>query len=305
MDKFRSMEIFVTLVEAGQLTRAANELHLSKSAVSSSLTSLEEYLDTRLLTRNNRAWQLTEAGITYYNNSKKILADIETIEDNAQQGCRNLSGLIRVSSAGTFGSFILTPIISKFMKMHPNIVIELNLMGTLEDLIEERVDIAFRAPPLQEDILNNKKIERYIIGNTEMVLCSSPAYLESCGTPKTHLDLNNHKCIMYTRIPTWSLSKNGRRFEHTPKGCLVTDNAVTMRQFCIQGQGLIFISSSLALSALAKGKLVPILENYECGSVHIEAIRIKGKHAPPRVVQLLQFILDELRGHTNDMLKFV
>ena len=95
MDKFRRMEIFVAIVEAGQLTRAAKELHLSKAAVSHSLNSLEEYLDIQLLTRNNRIWQLTEAGSTYYHKSKKILADIETIEDNAQKGSQNLSGLVR------------------------------------------------------------------------------------------------------------------------------------------------------------------------------------------------------------------
>ena len=72
MDKFRRMEIFVAIVEAGQLTRAANNLHLSKSAVSQSLTDLEDYLDTQLIMRKNGAWQLSEAGSTYYNKSKKI-----------------------------------------------------------------------------------------------------------------------------------------------------------------------------------------------------------------------------------------
>ena len=305
MDKFRRMEILVAVVEAGQLTRAAKELHLSKAAVSHSLNSLEEYLDIQLLTRNNRIWQLTEAGSTYYHKSKKILADIETIEDNAQKGSQNLSGLIRISSPGTFGSYVLPPIISKFMEIHPNILIELNLMDVLGDLLEQRVDIAFRAPSLKENNTNNNKLERYIIGDTEMVICASPEYLRIHGTPKSHLDIKKHKCIMYPRTPVWRLSKNGRRFEYTPTGCLTTDNAETMREFCIHGQGVAFMSSTLAEAAIKKRKLVPILQDYETGTVHIEAIRIKDKYAPARVVQLLHFILNELRVESNELIKMV
>lgn len=304
MDKFRRMEIFVAVVEAGQLTRAANELHLSKSAVSHSLNNLEEYLDTQLLTRNNRKWQLTAAGSTYYDKSKKILAEMEAMEDKAQQGSQNLAGLIRISSPGTFGSYILTPIISKFMEMHPNIAIELNLMDVLGDIIEERVDIAFRAPSLKRNSSKNNKLDIYIIGNTEMVICASPDYLEKFGTVKSHLNLKKHKCIVDTRIPTWFLGKNGRRFEYTPEGHLITDNAEVTRQFCIHGQGLAFLSSTLVASAIKKGNLVPVLTDYDYGSVHIEAVRIKDKHAPARVTQLLHYVLNELRSKSNERLKF-
>ena len=305
MDKFRRMEIFVAIVEAGQLTRAANNLHLSKSAVSQSLTDLEDYLDTQLIMRKNGAWQLSEAGSTYYNKSKKILAAIDAYDDDAQQGRQNLSGLIRISAPSTFGSYLLTPIISKFMEIHPNIVIELNQLGVITDLIEERVDIAFRSTLGKERCSKNNKLEIHKIGETEMVICSSPAYLKTYGTPKTHLDLKKHRCILYTRAPTWTLSKNGRNFEHTPTGPIIIDNAEIKRELCIHGQGLSFMAAKLAAGPMKKGKLVPILEDYDCGTVQIQAVRIKDKYTPARVIQLLNFIIDELRGYSGDMFKLV
>ncbi len=308
MDKYRRMEIFVAVAEAGQLTRAAKRLQLSKSAVSHALTDLEKYLNLELLMRHSRGWRLTVAGSSYYTQCKKILTHVEIMEDKVRQdkqGSQNLSGFIRISSPGTFGANVLTPIISKFMEMHPNIMIELNLMEVLGDLIEERVDIAFRSPLVRDKDPKNNKLEIHKIGDTEMVMCASPAYLKAFGAPKSHLDLKKHKCIMFTRIPTWTFSKDGRHFEHTPEAHLITDNAETMREFCIHGQGLGFFSSSFVTAALKKGKLVPFLENYDCGTVEIQAVRVKDKHAPARVIQLLHYIINEIRGNPTETMKFV
>jgi len=83
MDRFRRMEIFVAVVEQGQLTRAAKALYLSKSAVSHALTDLEKYLGLQLIVRNNRKWQLTDAGYEYFEQCKTILNDVQnTFQDS-------------------------------------------------------------------------------------------------------------------------------------------------------------------------------------------------------------------------------
>lgn len=196
MDRFRRMQIFVAVVEAGQLTRAAEVLHLSKSAVSHALTDLEKYLGLQLLARTNRSWQLTDAGVSYYTQSKKILADVEMMEDKARHESQTLSGLIRLSAPDTFGSYTLSPVISKFMDMHPDIVIELNLTERFVDLIEERVDLAFRTGRTKYS-----GMEVHKIGEAKAMIVSSPVYLEKYGVPTSHLQLKSHKCIRYTRSP--------------------------------------------------------------------------------------------------------
>ena len=300
MDKFRRMKIFVAVVEAGQVTRAAQMLHLSKSAVSHALTDLEKYLDLQLLNRNNRSWQLTDAGSTFYEQCKKILTDVEMMEDRVRADSQRLSGLIRVSATDTFGCYILSPVISKFMNLHPKIVIDFTLTDRFVDLIEERVDIAFRTGPVKDNSLVGHKI-----GATKMKIYASPDYLDRHGTPETHLDIKNHKCLKYTRSPKWRLIRGGRRIEFVPKAHLLTDSGESLREFCIRGQGLAFLPTMLAEFAVKKGRLVGVLNDYDPVKMPIHALRVGDNHAPTRVIKLLDFVAQELNTRPRDVGEYI
>lgn len=294
------MEIFVAVVEAGQLTRASEILHLSKSAVSHALNNLEEYLDLKLLNRTSRSWQLTEAGQTYYSQCKKIIADIELMEDGVRLENQNLSGLIRISAPDTFGSYTLAPVLSKFMDKHPNIVIDLNLTERFVDLIEERVDLAFRTGDITD-----QNLEVHRIGEAKMMIYASPKYLEKYGEPKTYAELKNHRCIRYTRSPVWRMSKGGRRYEFTPMDHLLTDSGESMREFCVRGQGLACFPSSLGEFAVAKGRLVEVLTNYDFATMPVHVIRLKKNHTPLRVLRLFEFVEEELGSRERDVAEFI
>ena len=294
------MGIFVAVVEAGQLTRAAEDLGLSKSAVSHALKDLETYLDLQLLNRNARSWRLTDAGSIYYKKCKNILADVELMEDMTRGDRHNLSGLIRISAPDTFGSYTLTPVLSKFMDLHPNIVIELNLTERRVDLIEERVDLAFRTGHLEDSALIVQKI-----GEAHVSIFASPDYLKKRGEPKTHLDLKNHKCIQYTRSPTWRLKKEGKEYNFIPKSHVLTDSGETMREFCIRGQGLAAMPTMLAEFSVKKGRLVPVLKDYKNDPMPINAFRVKGNRASNRVLQLSDFVISELNSRKKDMAELV
>ena len=301
MDRFRRMQIFVAVVEARQLTRAADVLHISKSAVSHALSDLENYLGLKLLSRSNKSWRLTDAGETYYNQCKKIIADVEMMEDRARLSSQSLSGLVRISAPDTFGSYTLVPVLAKFMELHPDIVIELNLTERHVDLIEERVDIAFRTGYLK----NEGGLEVHEIGEAQTMIYASPAYIEKYGTPTSHTDLKKHKSIVYTRSPEWRMSKNGRTYAFVPKGHILTDSGETMREFCIRGQGLAFMPSMLAEFALRKKRLVQLLTDYDYSKMLVQAVRVRGKQAPLRVIKLLEFVIDELSHRPRDIAEFI
>jgi len=290
MDRFRRMEIFIAVIEAGQVTRAAETLNLSKSAVSHALTDLEKYLDLQLIIRNNRSWQVTDAGSDYYEQCKKIIATVDKMEDKARRDNQRLSGLIRISAPDTFGSYILSPVIAKFMDMHPDIIIDMNLTERFVDLIEERVDLAFRIGQIKD---NN--LVAHNIGETKMVICASPDYLDKYGTPKSHHDLKNHKCLLYSRNPKWRLYKKNRLYKFTPKSPLITNNGETVREFCIGGQGIAFIPMILADFPISKNRLVETLTDYKGETLPINVIQVRGNRASRRVTQLLDFIIDEFR----------
>ncbi len=297
MDRLRRMEIFVTIVEAGQFTRAASALSLSKSSVSHALSDLEKYLGLQLIKRNNRSWQLTDTGHVYYEQSKKILSDVRAMEDTARHESQRLSGHIRLSAPETFGSYTLTPIIATFMAKHPDIIIEINLTERLVDLIEERVDIAFRAGPMKDSSLVAR-----MIGEAKMIICASPDYLEKNGEPTSHIDLKNHKCLRYSRGPTWSLMKGGRQYSFTPRDHIVTNSGETLRQFAIAGQGIGLMPTMLVQQALAKGSLVQTMTDYGGLPMPVYALRTGDNRAPARVTQLLDFIMDNIRARPDEMM---
>lgn len=300
MDKFRRMGIFVAVVEAGQLTRAAKDMRLSKSAVSHALSDLEAYLDLKLLNRDARSWQLTDAGSIYYRKCKEILADVEEMEDNVRADNQNLSGLIRLSATDTFGNYILSPVISKFMKLHPKIMIDFTLTDRFVDLIEERVDIAIRTGPTTD----NSLVARHI-GETKTMIYASPDYLKTYGAPKTHLDIKKHKCLTYTRSPKWRLSQEGRQYEFIPKAHLSTDSGESLREFCIRGLGLAFMPVMLAEFAVRKGRLIEVLTDYDFLAMPVNVVRVGGNRVPTRVIKLLDFIVDELSSRPRDLAEFL
>jgi len=289
MDRFRRMEIFVTVVEAGQFTRAAETLHLSKSAVSHGLADLEKYLDVQLLTRSPRSMQLTQAGQGYYDHCKRILADIETVEEKLRGEEKRVSGHIRVTAPDTFGSYLLTPIFAQFLEENPGITLDLNLTERQVDLVEEGFDLAFRIMPVED----NQHISRKL-SVVRMITCASPQYLKSSGPLKSHKDLKHHNCLRYTRSPTWTLIKGGKSFEYTPVGTITTNSGENLRQFAIAGQGVIHLPYFLAYHALSKGRLVEVLTDYEGHKMNGYIVRPAHRHCPARVQNLIDYTFDRV-----------
>jgi len=300
MNRLRRMEIFIALVEAGQVKLAAQTLNLSKSAVSHALTDLEHYLDIQLILRSNKSWQVTDTGLVYYEQCKKILADIEKMEDRARQDNQNLSGVIRISVPETFGSYTLAPVLAQFMNMHPKIVIKMNLTERFIDLVDERVDLAFRTGEIKDSSLVVSEI-----GQARMMLCASPDYLKKYGTPQSHKDLKNHKCLVYTRNPTWKLSKDGDRHDFTPNSHLIADSGETIREFSIRGQGISMLPTMLGEFAIKRGRLVEVLTDYDLAKMPVQAFWVGQNRAPMRVTRLLNFVVDELQSRPRDVAEFV
>lgn len=291
MDRFRRMEIFVAVVEAGQLTRAAETLHLSKSAVSHGLADLERYLGLQLLSRSNRSLQLTEAGQSYYEHCKRILADVEEVEEQVRGDDRRVSGHIRITAPDTFGSYLLTPIFAQFMEENPGVTLELNLTERQVDLIEEGFDLAFRIMATN----NSQHISRKL-SDVRMVTCASPSYLQKSGPLKTHKDLKHHNCLRYNRSPTWHLIKDGRSYEFTPKGTITTNSGENLRQFAIAGQGIIHLPYFLAYHAMLKKNLLRVLPDYQGRKLDGYIVRPAHRHCPARVQSLIDFTVERVHG---------
>ncbi|MBU6461094.1 MAG: LysR family transcriptional regulator, partial [Proteobacteria bacterium] len=172
------MQVFVTIVASGNLTRAADRLHLSKAMVSKHLLYLEDHLSTRLLNRTTRRLSLTESGAAYHERCLAILADIEEARQIATDATLVPRGTLKITLPVAFGLHKLGQLMADFVRMHPQVRLDITLNDRYADLIEEGLDLAIRIGRLPDSGLIARRL-----GTTRSILCAAPAYLDRQGYP--------------------------------------------------------------------------------------------------------------------------
>ena len=188
MDTLESMRMFVRVVEAGSFTKAASLSSVSTPQMSRAITDLESRLHTRLLHRTTRHMSLTEAGERYLQHCEQILAQVDLAEAEAAGAGGQPSGKLRVHATTTFGQHHLAPLIARYNRRFPDVLIELVLAQRVPDMVDEGFDVSVVvARSLADSALVSQRI-----GSLYTILCASPRYLARHGTPLRLADLNKH-----------------------------------------------------------------------------------------------------------------
>ena len=176
--------IFIRIVEQKSLTRAARSLGLPKSTISRKLSSLEERLGVRLVQRTPRHVVLTEAGSLFHDRCAGLVAQVEAAEAELADLGTTPKGILRVSAGVDIGVTILARHVRDFLRLHPQMAVELVLTDRAVDLVGEGIDLAIRIGPVREASLVVRKL-----GAGGGVLCASPDYLASHAEPAVPGDL--------------------------------------------------------------------------------------------------------------------
>ena len=295
MDRLRRMEIFVSVAEAGQFTRAAKRLSLSKSTVSQAVSSLETYLGLQLFQRYSQSLQLTESGETYYVECVRVLADINALEDHIRGENLGMSGVIRLTAPTLYGSMILEPLIVKFLKICPEVSFDLRMLERPLDLVAEGIDIAFRLGDIKDSTLLTRKI-----GTIDMTICATPEYLKTNGTPNSLSDLETHNCLIFSQIPGWHFQRNGTAFMLPVKGRVKTSCGNSLRGLVRAGVGIGYFPKFVFQEDLDQGTLIPILQNESRVKFDVNLIRPANKHQPARITKFTDFIISNLQSVSSD-----
>ena len=159
MAKYSEIETFVRVVEAGSITRAAEQLKIAKSAVSRRLKELEARLGVQLMTRTTRKLTLTEPGEILYNRSVVLLADWAESESAASDAQAALAGRIRIAAPLSFGVAHLGPAIVDFMREHPLVDFDIDFSDRKVDLIAEGMDLAIRIGDCRTQPSSREKLQ--------------------------------------------------------------------------------------------------------------------------------------------------
>ncbi|WP_417535943.1 LysR family transcriptional regulator [Methylophaga sp.] len=258
MSQLEEMQCFVRVVEAGSITKAAEQMNTVKSAISKRLTDLERRLGISLLKRTTRKQTLTDAGRSYYQHCVRILDDIYEVENALGNEQTSLSGRIRLSAPISFGLLHLSPALREFNQMHPDIIFDIDFSDRHQDLVAEGLDLAIRISNLTDSSMIARKL-----ASTRLYICGSPDYFAQNGLPEQTEDLlYGHVKLQYSHVSSsWSLlDHQGEVMSVNLPTVLSSNNGEYLRDVCIDGKGLILSPDFIAFSALKSGKLITVLD---------------------------------------------
>jgi len=186
-DKLR---VFHAVADAGSLTHAGDNIHLSQSAVSRQIRALEESLNTILFHRHARGLILTEQGELLFDATKSMSKRLEAASARIRDSEDEVFGELRVTTTMGFGSLWLAPRLSTLFLEYPDLNIDLMLGERVLDLPMREADVAIRMKePSQADLVRKRLM------SVQLCLYANKAYVQKNKVPKTLSELRAHRVI--------------------------------------------------------------------------------------------------------------
>lgn len=283
------MAFFQVLMRCGSLSAAARELGLTTPAVSRRLAMLETRLGVLMLNRTTRRISLTPEGEEYLIQARRILVDIQDMENALSQSLSEPRGHVRVNATLGFGRSHVAPVISQFCKAYPSVQVQLHLSVSPPPLSEDAYDVCVRfgEPP------DSRVIARKVAKN-QRLLCASPTYLALHGTPRAPAELGRHNCISIHHgdeaYGLWRLT-SGRRTEAVKvTGSMSTNDGDIAVAWALDGHGILMRAQWDIDKYLRSGRLCQVLENYATPPADIYAVYPQRHQKARRVTAFVDYL---------------
>ena len=286
---------FVAVVDAKSFTLAADRCGISKALVSRQVQELEHSLGVKLLNRSTRKIGLTQAGERFYERCARLVADADSAVRDVEELSRGgAHGLIRISTAITFGRMHLLPAVRDFLALHPGIQIEVMLAERFADLISGNADLVVRLA--EEPRLSNLVARR--LAAVQWRVVAAPNYLARHGTPQHPRDLLQHNCLVYDKPKGSDWRFSGPEGEATVKvaGNLRANVAEGLLDAVLGGLGIAALPSFALGDALRSGRLVRLLPDYQLTESTLYAVFLPDRRLPERIRSFVQFLADRYAG---------
>ena len=289
MDRWTEIELFVQVIEAGSITRAAEALDLSNAAASRHLSALEARLGARLIERNTRRLYLTETGREFFGRAKEILVDLKDAESAVNATSLNPSGVLRITASLSFSLHHVAPLLRDYTQRYPNVTVHIEAANRYLDIIDNNIDVAIRTREFEPD--SNITIRR--LAETRRILTVSPRYIAQYGTPKTLDDLQQHKLLKYSLSNNPNelrFSRDGKTQTVTVKGVLDANDGQILRVAALDGLGILVQPSYIVYDDIVAGRLVPVLDEWDLPRLTVNLAYPSRKHLSAKVRTFIDFV---------------
>lgn len=277
---------FVQIATGGSLSAAARNLGVSTPAVSKRLSQMEQRLRMPLVNRTTRRMSLTPEGEVFLEHARRILGELDDLDQLLAKGRGSPKGLLRVNATLGFGRMHVAPVISRYSRLCPDVEVQLQLSADPPPLTDDAFDVCVRfgEPP------DARVIAKRLAPNRRL-LCASPKYLAQRGTPVVPSDLARHDCIGIRQgndaYGVWRLSSGKGRREQTEtikvRGALTTNDGEIAVRWALDGHGIVMRAEWDIERYLASGRLVQVLPQYRTPGADIYAVYAQRHQLSSRI----------------------
>jgi len=292
MDRVISMRVFVRAASSGSLSAAARHLGMSPAMATKHVNALEARLGVKLFHRSTRRLSLTEAGSNYLEACQRILPEIDEAEAAATSQRTKATGLLRMNVPLSFGTRYVAPLLAGFSQRHPEVTVELGLSDAQLDLIAGSWDVAIRIGRLADSPLQTRQL-----GDSCMMVCAAPDYLDRRGVPRSVGELTQHNCLSYTLSAMqdreqWAFGAKGE-IRVLISGDLLANNGDALLAAAVAGQGIIYQPHFIVCEAVRRGDLVALeLDRPVMGLGGIHVLYPPDRRPPAKVRVMIDYLVE-------------
>ncbi len=288
MDRFQSIDAFVRVAEASSFADVARQLGVSKSVITSRVQQLEEFVGAPLFHRTTRHVRLSETGELFYKECADLIARTNGLVDQMRESRVSPTGTLRIHALPGFVLGHMAHLLNQFQNLYPGIAIDLTVNDAVVDPVKEGFDCALQIfPPASEDLIERRLFQ------VRRIFCASPDYLAQHDPVREPEDLQQHRLGLYSRYPSrdrWVFNGQDRQVILDLKPSLRTNSVHMLRDYAIDGGGIVCIPTVVAAEMIVAGKLSPLLDQYQLSHFWLSAVFPKTQ----RNMYKLRLFLDHI-----------
>jgi DNA-binding transcriptional LysR family regulator len=253
------------------------------------IDALERRLGVKLLVRTTRRLSLTHEGSAFLEDCQRLLADWANAEASVSAGGVKASGHLRITSPAGFGRRHVAPLVPRFLALHPEVSISLNLSDRIVDIVNEGFDCAVRVGDLPDSSLISVRL-----ADNRRLCVATPAYLKRAGTPQHPSELSRHECLTLSSDASqsrgWGFLIDGEVSYLRPSGRLDCTDGQVLHAWCSAGLGLAWRSAWEVEQEIHAGELVSVLDAFAAPPNGIYAVFPHARHLALRVRLWIDFL---------------
>ena len=295
MDRLRAMKLFVSIVERGSFTGAAEQLNMSRASATALIRQLENHVGVSLLHRTTRQLSATPEGELYYHRCRDILQDLTEAESLLSQRANSLTGRLKVDLPASLCRLVVMPALPDFIRRYPDIRVDISVSDRVVDLLGEGVDCVLRIGELNDSTLIARRL-----AELSQVTCASRSYLERHGIPVTLEELEQHHYVEFRSASTGRVDPLHFRLsdgvvQRRLSSVLSVNNGTSYVAGCEAGLGIVQVPRYHVAAQLNNGDLVEILSQLAPPPLPLSVLYPPQRQVPNRLRVFIDWLVELLR----------